>query len=144
MSEKSCLRCGKSLGPNAHGNRKWCSENCRKRAWERKWLRSDASRHVCPDCGERLTAGSARPVLVKRHEDARGTPHQGCPGCARKQREQIVEWWAAGMSSRELCDRLGWTKGTLSGQLDRMRRLGYDLPYRYRLSRPRHDKQVAA
>jgi hypothetical protein len=126
---------------------KWCSENCRKRTWNRRWLASEKSRAVCPDCGEKLAPGSARPHLVRRREKARGTQNQSCPGCARKKRKQIMSWWAEGLTMPEICELLGISKTQLAVDMVRMRELGYDLPYRYTTGKragTKHPDQVAA
>lgn len=36
MVSRACLRCGKVLGKNVGGRRKYCSDNCRKRAADQR------------------------------------------------------------------------------------------------------------
>ncbi len=57
---------------------------------------------------------------------------------------QIEGWWTDGISSPEIQRRLGWTKGHLARQIHLLREKGYELPYRYRMAKPRFPDQVAA
>jgi transposase len=57
---------------------------------------------------------------------------------------QIERWWAEGVSRKEIAARLGWTDNHVSVEFARLRADGFDLPYRYKLSRPQHESQVAA
>ena len=83
-----------------------------------------------------------------RNRDLRGTcgrcdgpmgiacPEDGtCTSCRSALRHErclhIVEMWAEGKTYPQICAELGWTKGTLAVEFDRMRGQGYDLPYRY-------------
>lgn len=52
---------------------------------------------------------------------------------AQQRRALIVLLWADGAPLREIRELLGWTQGHLSVEMDRMRRQGYDLPYRYKV-----------
>jgi hypothetical protein len=107
---------------------------------ERDRRYSEENRATCPECGHIYGRGSGR---------SDGSPKAGvlfscCPGCTEKRRRQVVEWWAEGVSLREIGKRLGWTRGHVAVEIDRMRELGYALPYRYKPTRPRHPEQVAA
>jgi len=59
-----------------------------------------------------------------------------CMDCRREERDArwrlIQAWWAEGLSMNAIVKRLGWTRGTLSSQLNRMRKEGWDVPYRHR------------
>lgn len=54
--------------------------------------------------------------------------------------QQIVAWWAEGLSLREIGERLGWTRVRVSEEVRRLREKGYSLPYRYTM---RAGKRVA-
>jgi IS30 family transposase len=44
---------------------------------------------------------------------------------------EIERLWAAGESMLAIAAHLGWARGTLSAELDWMRRNGFDVPHRY-------------
>lgn len=91
-----------------------------KRAWEREHDTGQC------DCGRRLGIGS-------RH---RG--YKVCHACHAEmvavgtamRRERIFEMWAQGLKQREIAEALGTTRPTISTDMARMRRDGWDLPYR--------------
>lgn len=106
-----------------------------KTAWDRGARMDGRYALPCPKCGRRMGSKSAH----RPH-----TPQQ-CRACweggARGRYDQIVEWWAEGLSLREIASRLGWTTNTLGTTMARMRAEGYDLPHRYAM---RDGKRVAA
>ena len=125
---KSCERCGEEFPviDGRYKRKRFCSENCRKRFCDER------HRGVCEDCGMPTASRSGWPSERRSN--------RWCSPCYR-QRElkrtaqrghQIEEWWAEGRSLREIADRLGWSKGQLSVQMDRLRAKGFDLPYRRR------------
>lgn len=71
-----------------------------------------------------------------------------CEACIQDDVDQkgksLEEMWANGLTIKEICSRLGWTKGHFSVEIHRFREKGYELPYRYKLSKPRFKGQVAA
>jgi hypothetical protein len=99
------------------------ARNAYKRQWEK-----EAPRGNCEDCGDELGIDSAR----------RG--HRTCRTCYELRRAEvvderarrIVEWWAEGLTLKEIATKLGWTLGHIAQEFDRLREKGYDLPYRYR------------
>jgi len=98
--------------------------NARRRAAKRAWER-EHYKGTCERCGG---------PTGKRHRE------RLCWSCwveqeqerVRLRAEQIVAWWAEGLTLREIGERLGWSKGHLSMEMHRLRGKGYDLPYRYR------------
>lgn len=80
---------------------------------------------------------------ARRKRLRRGQDHRrGAPGRARakarrlrqqQRRALVVVLWNAGAPITEICARLSWSRGHLSVEMDRMRREGYALPYRYRV-----------
>lgn len=114
----TCGHCGEEFRGSTHGNaqNKFCSENCRKRFWE-----NTKYRHKCA-CGT---------VIYKRYDRCDECYRQAVAESHRERDEQIVAWWTEGLSMREICLRLGWTKGHLGQEIDRLRSRGFDLPYRY-------------
>jgi hypothetical protein len=149
-----CTQCGDALTGRS---RLYCSALCKQRAWrqkpenrerEREFSRAwkarnrdrnrarDRARAADPDhrgrcemCGGLMGAGSRQNGICR-----------DCRVQTRTARaRQIEAWWAEGISSSEIALRLGWTKGHLYNEMDRLRREGYRLPYRYALRTPRHE-----
>ncbi len=102
----------------------WKAEN-RERviAYDRSYGREHRGR--CINCGDLMGIGVAHDGLCK--PCVRAATHE--------RRMQVCEWWAEGLSCREICARLGWSLGHLTHEMSRMRRAGYDLPYRYARNR---------
>lgn len=105
----------------------------RNRAADRAYSADLRNRGRCLTCGEPMGIGVAsdgecRPCAAARvHE--------------RSQR--VVEMWAQGDSLNDIASSLGWARGHLASQMDRMRARGYSLPYRYSLTAPRHESLAA-
>ena len=128
----TCQGCGATGAEQVRGGpRKWCSEKCRKRQYDRACIDcgartsgTDPGRHGgrCKPCGDAAIDYFARPGSVQ----------------ARETRERIAAMWQDGQSMREICEALGYSKGHLGVAIWRMRQAGYDVPYRYAR------KQVAA
>jgi hypothetical protein len=125
MTERVCNGCGGSL-PTMHGNRKFCSEHCRRKQYAGK----------CIDCG----------VATNGH-DGPGKASDRCVTCAnrhiidigradmaraRAKRERVQRLWAEGLLMREIAAEMGWSMGYLACEMNRMRKAGYDMPHRYR------------
>lgn len=120
--------CGTLLPPSKAGpERKWCSENCRKRtpefrAAEREYNRTPGRRGYCRICGGLKGAGSPKGREI-------------CQACIARGKEakyaEIQELWLAGATFPEITAELGMTQGYLGVTLHRMRREGWDVPYRY-------------
>lgn len=110
----SCARCGHEL---LGRQRKWCSDNCRKRAFD-----SDQYRGTCEDCGARTT---------------RRSYHQ-CDGCRRaeaargqlERRLVIAAMWGDGLTLPQIAETLETTVNTVGTQIAVMRTEGWELPYR--------------
>lgn len=118
-------------------NRKRTREHTRRyKAANREQLREYNKRYYaeqtanCPRCGREYNIG--RPGRLNSAKKGERVTFDNCPGCRRERAEQIVEWWAAGLTQKAICERLGWTRGHLAAEMDRLRGEGYDLPYRRR------------
>lgn len=60
-------------------------------------------------------------------------PTEDCPSCrARARYRQIEQLWNEGRSFPEIMAELDVSQGFLAGTVNRMRRNGYNLPYRRR------------
>lgn len=83
--------------------------------WGRKWYR----RHLieCPQCGGKMHPKSSL-CAECRSEDV------------HRRALQIEEWWAEGLTCPEIMQRLGWSKGHISIEINRLRNCGYNPPYR--------------
>jgi hypothetical protein len=129
VSERVCEACGGPL-PTSHPNRRYCSEHCRRAQYD----------GVCVDCGARTDG-----------HDGPGKASLRCVPCAnrhsieagradmkrvRLRRERIEELWAEGLLMRQIAAEMNWSMDHLAIELHRMRRAGYDLPYRRKVSRP--------
>lgn len=96
-------------------------------------------RAVCPKCGYVYAPGSGTKRGAAKHVD-----FTNCSGCAEQRRQNIVRWWAEGLTMAEISNRLGWRGPHLNVEMVRMRRDGYDLPYRRPNAQPVFPEQVAA
>ena len=96
------------------------------RAYDRAY--ADRHRATCPHCGHVYKSGSG----TKRGLRARVNFAQ-CPGCREHRREWIVGMWDQGATIAEIAEPLGWTEKHVGVEMNRMRKLGYPLPYRYKL-----------
>jgi transposase len=112
-----------------------------KREWERHWLASDASRAICARCGKKMGRGSARPHLQERNARAVESQQRTCSGCAEDRRELTIALYREGLPLKVIADRLDTTINSLGVDLVRLRKQGYDLPYRYTM---KDGKRVAA
>ena len=124
-----CQGCGARLAlSKAPGQpRKWCSETCRKSQYA----------GVCLDCGAPTSGSDGRgPRASKR-----------CSGCAgfvaaraalREQRDEyyreVERLWKAGMTTMEIASEMDTTVLTIGTRLHRMRRDGWDVPFRRKVS----------
>jgi hypothetical protein len=139
--EMNCAWCENAFRPTHHKT-KYCGEECRVLA-ERERRRRCAEtvgRSACEDCGVDLGQGSKwrgahRCITCHQLHLAERVDNR-----ARK----IVEWWAQGLTVKEIAARLDWSFERVSVEFHQLRKLGYDLPYRRRLKDPRFPKQVAA
>jgi hypothetical protein len=91
MTERVCKGCGGEL-PNMHGSRRYCSENCRKRWWDKRY------RRPCADCGADI--------------DAHGERCEACHLRRRRERHeallaQVEKMFEAGMPARAIAVALG-------------------------------------
>lgn len=99
MSEIRLCACGADLPAR---RRKWCSEDCRKRAWDR------ANRLTCVDCGGQLAVGV--------HKDI-NNPAERCASCDQQRRhdelaaraEMVARLYNEGKSYKEIALALGWS-----------------------------------
>jgi hypothetical protein len=97
-------------------------ENARRRAAKQAWER-EHYKGTCERCGG-LTGKRNRGRLCWSCDVERRAE----PVHARA--EQIVAWWAEGLSLIEIAGLLGWSKGHLGHEIHQLRAKGYDLPYR--------------
>lgn len=116
MTERVCQGCGGVL-PDQRSNRRYCSQNCRKRRWEREEYRG-----TCEMCGADTSKRTHR--FCAEHSDVRVAAHE--------RRQHVVEMWAAGSTMREIADEIGFEFDHFKSEFARMRRYGYELPYRYK------------
>ena len=119
MRTGTCERCGNPFtDTTTNARRRFCSENCRKRHQERT-----TGRGVCAKCGG--------PTARKR-------AYRYCRECRAQletdrvaaRAEQIVAWWAEGRTLSQIGELLGWTQNHAHVEINRLRRAGYDLPFR--------------
>jgi hypothetical protein len=123
-----CQACGKPLPPDKTNRpRKWCSDRCRKTQYAMP----------CVDCGTATNGSWGRGPRAP----------QRCHACAgfvaarvanREQRDEhyrkVERLWKAGMTTMEIAGEMDTTKPTISCWLHRMRRDGWDVPYRWKVS----------
>lgn len=112
----------KALNPD-HVRAYNAGRNEQKRKWDR-----DHYRGRCETCG----------AWTSRREYKRCPLHADVAIAAEERREEIVDRWAAGETMLEIAAALGTTKGSLSVDITRMRKAGYDLPYRQAAVAERH------
>ena len=94
------------------------------RAWkERNRERVRASWYDTCACGRRKAHDSARCVECRKIAE-RAVRDARC--------RQIEQWWAEGVSCKEIARRLGWTVGSFAREKDWMRKNGYSMPARKR------------
>lgn len=138
VREGSCDFCGRPFVDRSGAQRRrFCSGRCRRSDFETKM----ANRVPCAACG-----GPTGNTPGQKRGDGRPEGERLCRACdeagrravADERGRRIQRWWAEGLSTAEIAVRLGWSKNHLSAELDRLRRRGFDLPYRYHLSRPRY------
>lgn len=98
--------------------------------YERALCRANKLRYrgECVDCGK-PTSGDAPGNAAARCMTCNGA-HQ------RARREAIQEMFEAGLSYREMADRIGIGVGTLNSHITKMRAEGWDLPRRKPGRRP--------
>lgn len=93
----------------------------------REAVRAAGRDHNRKHRGQCLTCGDLMGIGV-RHD---GT----CSGCrsaeVHERRMRVVALWEGGATWQQIADDLGWTLGHLAVEMGRMRKVGYDLPYRY-------------
>lgn len=121
-----CAGCDRLVPPNSPEGgryRKWCSNECRRRTWDRENVVGYCA------CGQRIAPENLR----------RGTTQcRKCFNAAEEQRireraERIAALWADGQTLNEIAATLGWTRGHLSLEFSRVRsRWPGLLPYRSR------------
>lgn len=117
-------------------SRRWKAANRnRLQAYDREY--DVTHRKVCKECGGETSRQN----------------HCGlCLACLNGKRRRdldaeakvIETLWAEGVPFAEIARRVGRTKGSLAGTMDRLRHMGYDLPYRYAAVASRNREQVAA
>lgn len=133
IGEGRCKGCGSALPEREPGRgRPWCTDNCRKRTWERE----REPRGNCRDCDAPLGMGSQR----------RG--HKRCRACyaaeRRAEHEQRLDFverlWNEGCTWEEMAAELGYAPGSKPGRLVRELRRRGRIGYRYKA----YEQRVAA
>lgn len=129
-----------NLGNPERYREKLRRSNVRRAAAKRAWERDPANRAKCADCGA-PTSSTPAPSAPKRCKR--------CHLAAETRRvveraHRIERWWAEGLTRREIGERLGWSDSRIGVEFARLRAAGFNLPYRYRLTRPCHESQVGA
>jgi transposase len=114
----------KMLNPNVTEWNRRDSARPERKAAKAQWNRDNPPR--CPECGR---PKGNHTKLCQDCWDA----HESERLHARATR--IVDWWAEGLSLREIGARLGWTANHVQVQIHKLRAAGYPLPYRYRWNR---------
>lgn len=90
-----------------------------KRRWDRENLATCS-------CGRRMSRRASFCQRCQREADAERV---------REKRSYIRSYWAMGMTMREIAAGLDTTPKTVAMEIQRMRRLGWDVPYRQRSRR---------
>lgn len=98
-------------------------DNERKRRWDREHYRG-----TCP-CGNR--------TIRPQHGYCGPCSHEMTSVGGAMRRERIHAMWHEGLSLREIAERMGTTLNSIGVTIDRMRRTGWDMPYRYARRRAR-------
>ncbi len=124
----TCHGCGVPLPPNrAPGRaRKWCSDPCRKRA---------LYAGTCESCGGPTDGSQGRVAAPKRCvvcTPRAAAARAGWTAIRDAHYHEVQRLWRAGLTMREIAARMDTTKPTVGTWLYRMRRDGWDVPYRYR------------
>lgn len=110
------MNCARCSSPLTGRQVKWCSEGCRKRAFD------EARRTACIVCGSALGEKSSYDATER------------CHACDAKRRRaeldarvtRVAEMYNAGASTRAIADDLGWTNAGRLIHLARQRGLiGY-------------------
>jgi hypothetical protein len=133
---RRCRGCDSALPEKPPGTpgrtRHWCSDNCRKRTWER----TSEARAVCVDCWASLCPSSAR----KGYERCRSC-HNARVAAEHEEVLAFVEWmYNAGRPIREIREELGYGEKSIPSRvLSELREQGR-IGYRYKA----YEQRVAA
>jgi len=114
VKERTCLGCGADL-TGTHGNRKWCSEHCR---------RTTLYGGTCEKCGARTDGSNGRAKVPKI-----------CLRCHRQRHAErnslIEEMWDACEPVWHIAEKLGMTERSVYAWIENARRVqGRDIPHR--------------
>lgn len=120
-----CGTCGTSLLPPSKPGppRKWCSERCRKEQYAK----------ACSGCGTRISGcdpGKSKGRCVSCSEKAQDYSKRPQSVTARERRDRIVVMWANGDKISQMAREMQISPTGMGELMIRMRRAGYDLPYR--------------
>jgi hypothetical protein len=126
-SKRACPTCASNISEQP--GKKFCSDNCRKRHWERESYRTH-----CVDCNAEISRRSRR-----------------CHDCSlthfehlRQQKfEALQRLWAKGLPVREIARELGYSASSIGPQIERAKKAGFEFPPR-RPGWKGHTKQVGA
>lgn len=109
----------------AEYNRK-CEAQPERAAAKREWDRENYKQPCKGGCGKEVWKHPSQsgycPQCHPYHERRREHKHQRA--------EQIVKWWAEGLTHAQMAEKLGWSKNQMGVQVALLRQEGYDLPRR--------------
>lgn len=116
---RHCLYCGTSFTVDSQQQRKmYCCKD------HGKLFRGLAFR--CLECGGPRSEGSVRCRRCASSERSEFFAQ----GANMEKRRKIIDLYRAGMPIKDMARILGLTPGSLALQINRLRKYGYDLPYR--------------
>jgi hypothetical protein len=121
-----CAGCDKPLpppSPRGGRPRKWCSDECRRRGWDRENV------NVLCACGKRIEASKVRQGTTRCRECFLAAEERRI----RERADRIAVMWADGASWKAIAVALGWKPGRMAVEFNRIRRRWPELlPYRHR------------
>lgn len=91
---------------------------------------ADLKRRNCPQCGEKMGTGTGYPGRTEKNCKKCQVTNENAQTKARY--EAIQRLWSAGWSLKEIASKLDSTVASISVSMVRMRKEGWNLPYRYR------------
>lgn len=111
----TCPHCGGPVPPSTKG-RKWCSDRCRKTAWNRTHFVK-----ACPGCGTQIKRSRTR-CLHCHFEQVEAKTNEKFGAMERL--------WAEGLTEAEIAERLGMKVKVVGVQIQRAKGRGFSFPYR--------------
>jgi hypothetical protein len=125
---KVCLNCDGDL-PTLHGNRKFCSERCRRRYHNYDDHPKD---NACLDCGTAIRRAQKRCFQCQRAAQIAD---------GNRKLSYLAHLWAQGMSVRDMAEAVGSTPNAVGVRIANARRAGIKaFPHRYNVKSGRKFK----